>query len=136
MAANRRLGWGRGRIDRLGRGKRRRPSFLINPLFERCEPRIVLQGQTGSVLSINNVSLVAGNSGTTDAVFTVTLNPPDIEDVITVDYATANGTAVANQDYIPESGTLVFPFGRQSEPSACRSSGSPTPARTRLSMSI
>jgi hypothetical protein len=30
-----------------------------------------------------------------------------------VNYATANGTAIANSDYLPTSGTLGFPVGVQ-----------------------
>lgn len=49
-------------------------------------------------LSITDVSVVEGNSGTTAAAFTVTLSAAS-SDTVTVNYATANGTAVAPGDY-------------------------------------
>ena len=58
-------------------------------------------------ISINDVSLAEGNSGTTNAVFTVTLSPASGQ-TVTVNYSTANGTATAGSDYIATSGTLTF----------------------------
>ena len=48
-----------------------------------------------------------GNSGTTSAVFTVTLSSVST-DSITVDFATQDGTAIAGSDYQATSGTLTF----------------------------
>src|SRR6185503_5884289 len=45
-----------------------------------------------SALSINNVGVTEGNSGTTTATFTVTLTPTSTQ-TVTVAYATADGTA-------------------------------------------
>src|SRR5205823_993532 len=58
-------------------------------------------------LSINNVSVTEGNSGTTNATFTVTLSAASSQPV-TVNYATANGTSIAPGDYQAMSGTLTF----------------------------
>jgi uncharacterized repeat protein (TIGR01451 family) len=58
-------------------------------------------------LSINNVSVTEGISGTTDAVFTVTLSAA-INLTTKVDYQTADATALAGSDYQPTSGTLTF----------------------------
>ncbi|SDD06159.1 Calx-beta domain-containing protein [Pedobacter soli] len=44
------------------------------------------------------------------ATFTVTLSNA-IQNAFTVDYATANGTAIAGLDYIAKNGTLTFPAG-------------------------
>ena len=63
-----------------------------------------------SSLSINDVSLTEGNSGTKAATFTVTLAPASTQSV-TVAYATANGTATAGSDYVAASGTLTFAAG-------------------------
>jgi hypothetical protein len=60
------------------------------------------------VLSITQaVSVAEGNSSTTNATFTVTLTPA-INQTVTVNYATANGTATAGSDYQTTSGTLTF----------------------------
>jgi len=65
---------------------------------------------TPPVLAINSVSVVEGNSGTTNAVFTVTLSDVSARPV-TVDFATGGGTATANVDYQPTAGTLTFAPG-------------------------
>ena len=49
-----------------------------------------------------------------EAVFTVTLTPPN-EQVVTVDYTTTEGTAVADEDYSATSGTLRFAPGDTSK---------------------
>jgi hypothetical protein len=55
-----------------------------------------------------------GNAGTTNATFTVTLSAASTQ-VITVNFATANGTAVAPGDYTAASGTLTFAAGETSK---------------------
>ncbi|HWP53694.1 MAG TPA: Calx-beta domain-containing protein, partial [Pyrinomonadaceae bacterium] len=61
-------------------------------------------------LSINDVSLTEGNSGTTSANFTVSLSAASGQ-TVTVNYATANSTATAGSDYVATSGTLTFAPG-------------------------
>jgi probable HAF family extracellular repeat protein len=61
-------------------------------------------------LTINNASVIEGNSGTANAVFTVTLSAVSTVPV-TVTYATADGTATAGSDYQAASGTLTFAPG-------------------------
>ncbi len=62
-------------------------------------------------VSIGDVSLSEGNTGTTTAFnFTVTLSSVSGADV-TVQYATTNGTATAPSDYLGTSGTLTIPAG-------------------------
>ncbi|MDQ3907731.1 MAG: Ig-like domain repeat protein [Acidobacteriota bacterium] len=58
-------------------------------------------------LSIGNISVAEGNSGTTNATFTITLSAQSGE-VVTVNYATADGTATAGTDYFAASGVLTF----------------------------
>jgi uncharacterized repeat protein (TIGR01451 family) len=58
-------------------------------------------------LSINDVTVKEGDSGTTDAVFKVSLSLPS-EQVVTVDYYTTNGTAKAGEDYSAVKGMLTF----------------------------
>ncbi|MDZ7791397.1 MAG: cadherin-like domain-containing protein [Xanthomonadales bacterium] len=58
-------------------------------------------------ISINDVSVTEGN---TTASFTVSLSE-SATSTVTVDYATANGTAAAGADYNTTSGTLTFSPG-------------------------
>jgi Calx-beta domain len=63
-------------------------------------------------VSIGDVSVNEGNSGTTLAGFPVTLSPASTVPV-TVHYATTDGTAtVANRDYAAASGKLTIPAGQ------------------------
>lgn len=64
-------------------------------------------------LSINDVTVAEGNSGTRLAVFTVTRSG-DTSAAVSVGYATANGTAAAGSDYQATSGTLTFAPGETS----------------------
>jgi hypothetical protein len=62
-------------------------------------------------LRVNDVSLTEGAAGTSKlASFTVTLSAASSSNV-TVNYATANGTATAGSDYTAKSGTLTFAPG-------------------------
>jgi hypothetical protein len=62
------------------------------------------------LLSIDSVSQMEGNAGTTTFIFTVTLSGPSYE-TITVDFSTADGGATAGLDYQATSGTLTFAPG-------------------------
>lgn len=66
-------------------------------------------GGPASKLSIGDASVTEGNSGTTPMNFTVSLLPASTG-VVTVDYASADGTATS-ADYQPTSGTLSFAPG-------------------------
>ena len=66
-------------------------------------------------LSINDVTVAEGNTGTTIATFTISLNIPSAQ-TVTVDYATANGAAAAGIDYQSTNGTLIFNPGQTSQP--------------------
>lgn len=59
-------------------------------------------------LSINNVTVTEGNAGTSLATFTINYAGPGTSGV-TVDYATADGTATAGSDYVATSGTAILP---------------------------
>ena len=65
-------------------------------------------------ISIGNVSLNEGNSGTTAFNFTVSLSTATTQ-TVTVNYATADGTANAPTDYQTASGTLTFAPGEISK---------------------
>jgi hypothetical protein len=68
-----------------------------------------------AVLTINDISVPEGNSGTTPATFTVTVTPP-VSHQISVNYTTVNGVALAPGDYAAKSGTLVIPANAPSGP--------------------
>jgi hypothetical protein len=62
-------------------------------------------------LSVGDVTLAEGDSGTTNAGFSVTLSSASTGSV-TVQYTTADGTAKAGSDYVATSGTLTFTPGQ------------------------
>lgn len=62
-------------------------------------------------MSIDDVSVVEGNAGTVNAVFTVTLSAASGQ-TATVLYATADGTATQPADYTSTSGSLTFTPGQ------------------------
>ena len=66
---------------------------------------------TAPSLSIGDATVTEGNTGTTNAVFTVSLSTASSQ-TVTVRYATANGTATAGSDYTAVSGTLTFAPGQ------------------------
>jgi len=65
-------------------------------------------------LSINDVTITEGNSGSANAVFTVSLSAA-YPLAVAVNYATANGSATAGSDYTAASGTLTFAPGVTSQ---------------------
>src|SRR5690606_4407097 len=60
-----------------------------------------------AVLSIGDVSITEGNSGTKTLVFTVTLDKA-VNTGISLNFANANGTATAGSDFTAACGTLNF----------------------------
>ena len=65
----------------------------------------------GPTLSVGNASVTEGNSGFSNAVFTVTLSAPSVQ-AITVNYTTGGGTATPTIDYQRAfSSTLFIPAG-------------------------
>ncbi|KAG1274324.1 hypothetical protein G6F65_010534 [Rhizopus arrhizus] len=70
----------------------------------------IINDDAAPSLSIADINVTEGNSGTTPAVLTVTLSAASALPV-QVQYATANVTAVAPTDYTAASGTLSFPPG-------------------------
>ena len=65
-------------------------------------------------LSVGDVTLTEGDSGTKAANFVVTLSPANAV-AVQVDYATADGTATAGSDYTAANGTLTFNPGETSK---------------------
>jgi hypothetical protein len=65
-------------------------------------------------VSINDVTVTEGHTGTRPGTFTVSLSGPyDVP--VMIGYATANGTATADGDYQAASGTLTFAPGETSK---------------------
>ncbi|HEX8844674.1 MAG TPA: S8 family serine peptidase [Pyrinomonadaceae bacterium] len=78
----------------------------------RC---VTVQGSGNSApttptLSINDVAVTEGNSGTSNATFTVSLSAASASQV-TVAYTSADGTATSGSDYQSVTGTLTFAPG-------------------------
>jgi len=69
---------------------------------------------TGLTLSIADASITEGNSGSGNLTFTVRLSKADRKKTITVNYNTADGSAVAGSDYTAVSGTVTIAAGRNS----------------------
>ena len=61
-------------------------------------------------MSINDVTNAEGKSGTKGFTFTVSLSAATTV-AVSVNFATANGSAIAVEDYNAVSGTLVFNAG-------------------------
>jgi hypothetical protein len=72
-----------------------------------------LNGTWVPPLAISDVTTVEGNTGMTAFVFTVRLSAPGNQ-AVTVNYATADGSATAGSDYQSTSGTLTIPAGQTS----------------------
>ncbi|MEO1431599.1 MAG: Calx-beta domain-containing protein [Cyanobacteria bacterium J06633_8] len=65
-------------------------------------------------ITISNVSLLEGNSGSQNFGFNVSLSRSSSE-IVTVDYTTADSTATAGSDYTATTGTLTFNPGETSK---------------------
>jgi hypothetical protein len=62
-------------------------------------------------ITVSDVTITEGHSGTKSASFVVTLSGASTQPV-SVAYTTANGTATAGSDYKSASGTLIIPAGQ------------------------
>ncbi len=77
-------------------------------------------------ITISDALVFEGDSGTTNAIFEVTLIGGSNQ-VVTVDYSTADNSATAGSDYTATSGTLVFNPGESNKTIAVTVSGDTTP---------
>jgi ELWxxDGT repeat protein len=82
-----------------------------NALIARGEGLGTILNDINALLSIDNVRVAEGSTGTVNAIFTVTLSGITSQ-TVTVNYATADGTATAGTDYQAASGTLTFESGQ------------------------
>jgi chitinase len=92
--------------------------FVAGPSSSATMSNITVNG-TGTgpslpALSVSDITFNEGNSGTTNATFTVSLSAASTSSV-SVQYATRNGTATASSDYTATSGTLTFTPGQISK---------------------
>ena len=72
----------------------------------------ILNDDTASAtLSVASATVTVGTAGTATLPFTVTLSAAQAS-AVTVDYATANGTATAGTDYTATAGTLTIAAGQ------------------------
>lgn len=71
----------------------------------------ILNDDSLPTLTIANVSLLEGNSGNRALTFTITLSAISGSSV-SVQYATADGSAQAPSDYVSKSGTATIPAGQ------------------------
>ncbi len=67
-----------------------------------------------AVLSVSGQSILEGDGGSTSVTFTLTLSEPK-SGPVTVDFTTADGTAVAGSDYVARSGQVTFAAGETSK---------------------
>jgi hypothetical protein len=65
-------------------------------------------------ISVSDVTMTEGNTGTTNANFIVALSNPS-SSTITINYATADGSARAGSDYNALTGTLTYTAGQTSK---------------------
>ena len=95
-------------------------TFLVN-LGEAVGGAVIADAQgVGTIVDdeprvgINDVSKNEGNSGTTPFVFTVSLSPAS-DAPVSLNFATANGSAKSGEDYDAKSGSLAFAAGETSK---------------------
>ena len=89
--------------------------------IESSENLVTFEGSVGEpdpgepvVLAVADASVLEGNRGTSKVAVAVTLSQSS-NAVVTVNYATSNGTALAPSDYTATSGTLTFQPGETSQ---------------------
>jgi Calx-beta domain/FG-GAP-like repeat len=87
-------------------------SFVESVQFS--DQTISLNSIGSPTISIDDIAIAEGNSGITNAVFTVTLFGTATQP-ITVSYATANGTATAGSDYTSAAGSITFAVGENTK---------------------
>src|SRR5262249_26883694 len=77
-------------------------------------------------ISVNDVSVTEGNSGTTPAAFVVSLSNPSSQ-TVSATYTTPGGSATPNVDYQSATGTVTFVPGDVSETVTVDVNGDTTP---------
>ncbi|HEX8176164.1 MAG TPA: Calx-beta domain-containing protein [Pyrinomonadaceae bacterium] len=95
-------------------------------LGPQTQVNITIADNDAPSITISDVQVQEGNSGTTNATFTLSINVPHYKQ-FSVEYATVDGgTATSGDDYQPTSGTLTFATGEISKPVTVLVNGDPT----------
>jgi len=82
-------------------------SNAVNVTLTDTQGKATILDDDPLVLSIPDISVLEGYTGTSEARFTVNLSKP-MRVPVSVDFATANGTALAGSDYVATNGTITF----------------------------
>ena len=82
--------------------------WFSNGGYNKLATSSAIAVQPQPTLTIDDVSVTEGNSGTVNATFTVTMSPVNPSQTVTVGYGTSSGTASGISDYVVTIGTLTF----------------------------
>jgi hypothetical protein len=82
----------------------------VNVTLTDVQAKATIVDDDPLVLSIPDISVLEGYTGTSAALFTVRLSKP-MSVPVSIDFATADGTAKAGSDYVSTNGTITFPPG-------------------------
>jgi hypothetical protein len=100
--------------DNIYEGDERLALVLSNPsqaqLSRSQAVGTILDDDPVPSLSVADKAILEGDAGTTEAPLMVVISNATVQ-TITVDYGTADGTAIAGSDYLAASGTLTFTPG-------------------------
>lgn len=94
------------------------PAVSNDPLFNGIDPSdvsVTNNAASNPTISIGDASVTEGDGALTQMTFNVTLSQAHTR-TVTVNFATAPGTAAANTDYVTTNGTVTFNPGETTKP--------------------
>jgi subtilisin family serine protease len=124
------------RVTLLGDHAAEQDKTLYVELAEPVEAELADADAQGTIVdddptvSIGDVAIWEGDAGVSDAVFTVGLEHA-IDDPVTVEYRTVDGTGLAGVDYQAREGVLTFAAGQTQATIAIPVMGNSTPGQDR-----